>query len=375
MGIAPRRFVKGRRLAWSPPVVQLPAPVTAAPPAPRAGVVESLERLAKAAAVLLGVLYVLGLLISNAQLLRVGISDFSLLQAKSIATGLLFVLYLGCLALLLVPPTLAFALDRHWPDARRTHPVRAMVYFVGLTLLFEAMLAALVSTMYGALLPWGLSFESPPMSWSPLQNLRHAIARLPPLWRGIDELLLHQWVVFGIVVLWLPVYVGVDAALVWARQHWDDDAAAPAEPTQGPHTGRLLAIYVAAMLLFASPYLVVGYSRDVYPNLVQSMGGGQPDVVQIQPVGERLTTFGGVDTCCYAQRPEPVVMSEPLVVWHESDKFLYVTPLPRPDQPGPRSLVAIDLKAVRAIQYLPKTVRVGGGDRILEVHDEPAPAR
>lgn len=332
-------------------------------------VFEQLERYAKAIAVLLGALYVVGLLVSNAQLLRLGISDFSLLQAKSIATGVLFFVYLCCVALLIVPPAAALVVRRHWPETLRPLRWRPLAFYIGLTLLFEALLLAIVSSMYGALLPWGLSLDPPPLSWSPLENLRTTFARFPPMWRGIKDLVLHQWVLFPLAVAWLPVFIGLDAGLAWMRRL--DESAAPSVPAtiaQDAGTLRAVAVFSIVALTLLSPYVIGGFSRDVYPNLVQSMGGGQPDVIQFQPAGERLTTFVGVDACCYPAQPEPVVLTEPLVVWHESDKFLYVTPLPKTPRDR-QSLVALDVRAVRAIQYLPKAVRIGGGAKVLEVFD------
>src|SRR5712691_4686611 len=54
---------------------------------------EYAESIAKLATVILGALYVLGLLISNFQLMELGISDFASLQARNILAGFVFVIH------------------------------------------------------------------------------------------------------------------------------------------------------------------------------------------------------------------------------------------------------------------------------------------
>src|SRR6202011_5343548 len=51
------------------------------------------EAIAKLSTVVLGGLYVFGIIISNVQLIDLGISDFASLQARNILAGFFFVLY------------------------------------------------------------------------------------------------------------------------------------------------------------------------------------------------------------------------------------------------------------------------------------------
>ena len=61
------------------------------------------EPLLKLGTVVLGSLYVVGLLISNVQLMALGISDFTAIQVRNVMTGCLFVLY-AALTILVVTP-------------------------------------------------------------------------------------------------------------------------------------------------------------------------------------------------------------------------------------------------------------------------------
>src|ERR1043166_6976518 len=61
------------------------------------------DDLAKLATLVLGVLYILGLLISNIQLMELGIADFSSLQARNILIGFIFLFVIFWLFIIAVP--------------------------------------------------------------------------------------------------------------------------------------------------------------------------------------------------------------------------------------------------------------------------------
>ena len=69
---------------------------------PKKRFVDILELTVKLATAVLGVLYVLGLLISNIQTMTLGISDFSSIHARNVITGFGFIFYsaLPCLVIL-----------------------------------------------------------------------------------------------------------------------------------------------------------------------------------------------------------------------------------------------------------------------------------
>jgi hypothetical protein len=84
--------------------------------------VENAELLLKLASAILGAFYVLGLLISNLQLMDLGVADFSSLQIRNIMTGFLFLFYVLLLLLSLAPvPIAIYAWWRisRWPRKKR----------------------------------------------------------------------------------------------------------------------------------------------------------------------------------------------------------------------------------------------------------------
>ena len=117
--------------------------------------------------------------------------------------------------------------------------------------------------------------------------------------------------------------------------------------------------------------MLVSFANDVYPNMKYNLGGGQPIVAELQietdkPAGIRLL---GIDVSFVANQAGAIVSTEAVVIWYRSDKFLYVTPLSGSNQTNVR-LVAIDMKMVRTILYLSKSVRVGSGGQILDVYSD-----
>src|SRR5207249_4876530 len=104
-------------------------------------------------------------------------------------------------------------------------------------------------------------------------------------------------------------------------------------------------------------------------NIRYNLGGGQPDVAALQISTDKpaRVTLPGLRACCIGAQLEDVMMTDPVVIWYQSDKFLYLAPLSFPAQTEAR-LVALDIRMVRAIHYLPKSVRIGSGGRILNVH-------
>jgi hypothetical protein len=53
----------------------------------------SIEVITKLGTVTVAILYVLGLLVTNAHLMRLGVADFSALQARFVFSGVLFLIY------------------------------------------------------------------------------------------------------------------------------------------------------------------------------------------------------------------------------------------------------------------------------------------
>ena len=122
----------------------------------------------------------------------------------------------------------------------------------------------------------------------------------------------------------------------------------------------LLSIDLTVFLIAASAFYVAGYSRDVHPNVSRNLGGGQPDIVQIQfhpqaPIVEGIS-------------PRRPGISEPLIAWHQTSQFLYVASLARAHN-GQASLIAIDIKGIAAIQQVPWAAELRGGNKIIAVHE------
>lgn len=328
-----------------------------APSRPPGPAVPSLEAWARRLAVLFACLYVLGLAAINLYLLGLGISDFTLLQARCIATGALCCVYL---ALLLV---LAWGLS--WLV---TGLLEASTWprFAG-GLLLSVLVAVLV--FLGA--AGGLAQLTPYAVDPPIVDLRSARER----WADVLTLLQMAQLfflnreTFGLVFLltlgfWmLRMLHHKDPALLTSRKlRWL--AGVVARLRLDHQAGAYLAVAIvalAALLLVLRPF-----ARNVYPNVLVSYGGGQPRVVEIQPHATGTAPEQAYAGLRLIRQPGLPVVTEQVVLWHESDKFLYVAPLrvapARPD------IVAIDLRSVRSMRQLDVPLRVGSQGRVLVIY-------
>jgi hypothetical protein len=226
----------------------------------------------------------------------------------------------------------------------------------------EFILLIIASFFYGGLTPWSVwpTPERPEVS-------------LPHQMRLVWSLFGHVWAGFtaDITVVWIAGMIAV--YIEYATN----------SPTDGEKIGKwwalfeigggwvLLGLLVALAIL---TYAVPGFARDVYPNLGQSVGGGQPIVARLQisgtlPLIEDGKTFRRVTEATSAKEPKSFVFTEPLVIWYQSASFVYVTPLAVRDQ---RQLpIALDVKSVQIIQQVAQAVEILDGTRIIAVHDLP----
>jgi hypothetical protein len=123
---------------------------------------------------------------------------------------------------------------------------------------------------------------------------------------------------------------------------------------------------------FVLIYAVPGFAGDVYPNLGQGVGGGQPIVARLQisgtlPLIEDGKIFRRVTEETSAKEPKSFVFTEPLVIWYQSASFVYVTPIAINDRK--QRPIALDAKSVQVIQQVAQAVEVRDGTRIIAVHD------
>jgi hypothetical protein len=74
------------------------------------------------------------------------------------------------------------------------------------------------------------------------------------------------------------------------------------------------------------------------------------------------------------ENPEQSVKTGPVVVWYQSDKFVYLSHLgdASPKAPARARVVAVDIKLARRIEYLPRYVEIHDGNRIAKIYQRAA---
>ena len=295
----------------------------------------SVEQALKLASLIVGALYILGLMVSNVQFMDLGIADFSSLQPRSIAVGLLFVVYLTLWA----APWIFLAAAIYGAAGKGT----ASAYGKGLA---YGIFAALVMTAVGTLL-FSFFFYA---GTSPfVLKLGAAEARFALI--GIFHQGLRDWIIAGLVIL---AMFGIPSA---RRLIERKDA------------GGVWFFVLYGGLLIVLPYKLFGYATEIYPNLQYNLGGGQPQIANVRLTGAPPELSGlqdiGLGTL---ERDGSALVLHDVAIWSQSDKFFYISSAR--DQLKHRVL-GIDIKLVRTIHSLPKYVTVASGGRITKLEDIP----
>lgn len=317
----------------------------------------SLETWAKNGAVLLGGLYVMGLVATNMFLRGIGVADFAVLQGRCIATGLLCSLYFFLLLLLAVG--LAIWLDAVLQQAS----LGSFMSLVAVGVVGSALYLLVITTMLLEMTPW--------YSLLPVVDVRSLRER----WAALIELLKVSETFFFNRGTFATVALLTMVIFTLRKLHQrDQDLQLPRLTTRVVEAvaqlrADLQAISYLGAVLFGLAYVVFfllkPFAQNVYPNIQATYGGGQPEVVEIQPAAVAATAelaYAGIRLLREGGLP---VVTEQVVVWHESDRFVYVSPLRR--APAAPNLVAIDVRSIRSMRQLPLSVRVGGEGEILDV--------
>jgi hypothetical protein len=315
------------------------------------------ELLLKLTSIILGSLYVLGLLISNIQLMALGVSDFSSLQVRNIMTGFIFFFYVLAVLLILFSPVITYLYLKKTFNTSK----RLKFFLFPLTYMCILYIIILTSgTIFGYLYPWGLGYEEYynkmgsffgffTHPWTTL-TYRFSIGwnLSSRVFNQFIDTFLHVKTIFATVsVISLTLYYLINRKEIneiYSRK------------TQ-------YAAICAAFLFCFLPLLLVDFADNVYPNIKYNLGGGQPQIAELQISEEKahLTKLLGI-TLSGATSP---MKTEPVIIWLQSDKYLYVSPLPKEGEETAQ-LVMVDIKMIRTIRYLRQCIQVRSGGRIRQ---------
>jgi hypothetical protein len=328
----------------------------------------NVETLLKVGSVILGALYVLGLLVSNVQLMELGVADFSSLQVRNVMTGILFLGYVMLLVLALIPLAVAAYLCWRllkWSGAEFPAKLLSLggiaVTFVSL----EVGAVSWVGSLLGFLFPWGRKWEdinpATRTYWTWGFMKRDMVRTMVQFQEAYGY---RKIITAAVCLLLLPVMLSMfTLALRTLGGEGEADQRIVERMVARVKYG--IAVPYTLLIVFL---MLVGFADNVYPNVKYNLGGGQPQVAELQVQDEKgpVTVLPVIPMCCAASNASQSLETAPLAIWYQSDKFLYVSPLPDAGQGGVQ-MVALDLKIVRSIHYLPKYVRIGSGKTILSV--------
>lgn len=313
------------------------------------GLQGSIELITKLGTVTVVVLYVLGLLVTNAHLMSLGIADFSALQGRFVLSGGLFLVF--CVLLFLGPAIVVLGCRGVYSFFPSGVP---RSWRLGVTILIFLPLSAWIAILiYGSVLgylyPWGPSYES---QWKSTFNVRMTFRESLHMTRE--------------AFFYAKILAGLGAAAAGLLVAFAAPKAIPASAgiSKRVVVGWLLFVGLGSMIL-----LIFGYAQNVFPNLPYNLGGGQPRLVQLYVREADSSVLREHGLAMEIRQGAPAV-SVPLALWHQDGSFFYVTPAGTQD-PGAAHLTAITASAVEVMQYLGGYVKVTAGGRIQDAHVEP----
>jgi hypothetical protein len=287
---------------------------------------ELTELVAKAGAVVVGVLYGLGLLVSNGHALQLGVPEPGALDARYVIVGGLFVVHssLPLILLAIVPAFLTWG-----ASSTRTWAARAAMALTVLVLL--ACLGLFLGDIVGYLAVGGRSWvPGPRYEFEPRVSVRQLLEAYGAPSVAIGE-----------------IGAAATAMFVWwmSRPPLRDN--------------RWFALPSAFLGMMCAPALLFGYSANVFPNLRYSLGGGSPQVqVLLVPVDQKETVAAlGLDLA--VMNPGTIAVG-PVAIWHQSSAFTYVTQV-QSGKPSQVRVAAIPTEKIAGFRVLPMFVEVRNG--------------
>lgn len=301
------------------------------------------DNLLKACSIIFGGFYVIGLIVANTHLLKLDISDFSILNPRLVMTGAMFSLYLMFLLLLV-------ALITFWPQSvwysfkqkNIRHPYTATILISLIGIVSAAYFIAIFIFQYSE------TFYAIPRQ----QNT------------GLVSLIKSNLIDF--LADGKVFYCFIGFALCTMR-------ISPS--TRSIFAANLfLNIMLLALFIIAFGTFISHFADDVYPKLKYNFGGGQPQIAQIQVEAsdDLKKLLGEIPGIYYADVPPAICDKNTMVgttasvvaIWYQSDKFLYFSPSPSVNSV---KVIAMDLKVIREIRYLPMYAILNADSRIDKV--------
>jgi len=337
---------------------------------------DTIELIAKLATTGLGILYVLGILISNIQLMELGISDFTALQPRNILTGFFFTLFVFWLSLILGVALVAALLVFRTAFSPSNSLLSKFflcpgIIFAGAIALFVVALFA--GELFGFLYPWGKTWQELEEFRGHLKSTRDELQTASVILHQFSDIYIHPKIIFASVT----IFIAFLCALARYRLSAADEARGQERSEKLFLNGWIILCSVIAL-----PLLIFDYADEVYPNLKYNLGGGQPQIAQLSLAGKRTEIAGlpGIRACSEdAKQEECALKTDDLAIWYQSEKFFYVSPVPDAKRehsevayvevtPQRVRILAIESKLVRVAEYVDKSVRIASGSQVTAVY-------
>ena len=268
---------------------------------------DTLETCAKIAAASIAALYVLGLIITNLQLALYHVNDFSIVRARHILTGVGFCIYLGApLILWILPAEVASLVPRRY----------SIVFFA----------ACLVGST--CLFPTACQYFL-----APLYTNHSALSAVTVFWNQYYGIAL-----WNMTTLWI-----IPSSVLYAINRW---------PAYIPNLFKFRHLFIFFSGLGVISQIAV-YAYFIHPNVSASVGGGQPEVVD---VFFKLSCTLPQNASATSSRTNGHAVGA--IVWHRDEVNTHLTfarDFAGPSKPG-RHVYSIRNDEIEALRHISASV-------------------
>jgi len=248
---------------------------------------EKLEYAGKCGAIALAIAYVLGLFISNLYAGMLRFSDFSLIKARYVVTGVCFLSYIAM-------PIVAWIAA--W-EVKRAIKRKTFSFLV----LFGILLSAI--------------FILPALS-------QYFISSLRLYGCNVQTLLKTYWLFYFSPMLMLP-YILIAIPILVFYHKWKAEPKSPSIAKRGQYL-------IIALVTMGVAWQTVQYAWRVHPNIEPSIGGGQPALATVilgHSVPRELIEMWVPDKEKVGQPENDCILHFDAMIWSTSESLVYLTPL------------------------------------------------
>lgn len=301
---------------------------------------EHAESFIKLFTIILGTLYIIGILIQSISSDSLGIPSDSFLQIRSVMTGLSFLVYLLFFVIIFFSGILLLYVIFS-PFLMRKWLSLINYFWIPSILLIPYVIGVLI----GFMTPWGREMDKSNIFTERAWSISFAKQDILAAFDNLRFAYYHPKIKLCLLFLFLIALV----AVALNRKNISDFLSIIKEiifPQNPFILGASIGVIISILPLF-----FITYGIEVYPNIRVNMGGGQPNIVQL------ITA----KTDTVEQKSNQI--TETYVLWRQGETFSHLSLLDSSIKKTTQ-VIAIKTSSIEQIRYLTGYVKIVEGNQI-----------